>query len=68
MKNICGEKIISKVGKSNNGHFSNEKYNQIILRKWNIYMRLWGNYGGTENMMMSITNIEGSLQDSEHKD
>ena len=31
-------------------------------------MRLWGNYDGTENMMMSITNIEGSLQDSEHKD
>ena len=26
------------------------------------------NYDGTENMMMSITNIEGSLQDSEHKD
>ena len=25
-------------------------------------------YDGTENMMMSITNIEGSLQDSEHKD
>ena len=24
-------------------------------------------YDGTENMMMSITNIEGSLQDSEHK-
>ena len=25
-------------------------------------------YDGTENMMMSIINIEGSLQDSEHKD
>ena len=25
-------------------------------------------YDGTEIMMMSITNIEGSLQDSEHKD
>ena len=31
-------------------------------------MRLRGNYDGTENMMMSITNIEGSLQDSEPKD
>ena len=25
-------------------------------------------YNGTENVMTSIINIEGSLQDSEHKD